>query len=178
MAALKGVLKAAYNLGQMTPEEYRGASNFKKVRNDVLPAGRELTALEIIDIADACKADETPSGVRDLAIFAVLYICGLRRSELVQLELADFIPTEKKINILHGKGRKQRSAYLGEGALAALEAWVAIRGNDPGPLFIPINKSGAMTRRGLTSQSIYLMLSRRAKEAGVDRFSPHDLRRT
>jgi integrase len=30
----------------------------------------------------------------------------------------------------------------------------------------------------LTSQSIYLMLSRRAKEAGVERFSPHDLRRT
>ena len=93
LAALKGVRKAAYNLGLMTPEEYRGASNFKKARNDVLPAGRELTAPEIIDMADACKADETPSGGR-----------GPRRSELVRLELEDFLPTEKKINILHGRG--------------------------------------------------------------------------
>ncbi len=129
-------------------------------------------------MADACKADETPSGVRDLAIFAVLYICGLRRSELVQLELADFIPAEKKINVLHGKGRKQRSTYLEEGALSAVKAWMAIRGNEPGPLFVPINKGGGMARRCLTSQSIYLMLQRRAKEAGVERFSPHDLRRT
>ena len=58
----------------------------------------------------------------------------------------------------------------------ALSDWLTIRGSRPEPLFWGIgnrNKGGR-----LTTQAIYTMLRRRAKEAGLDSLSPHDFRRT
>ena len=45
-------------------------------------------------------------------------------------------------------------------------------------LFCPINKSGKIALRHLTDQAILYMLRKRARQAKVDAFSPHDLRRT
>jgi len=47
------------------------------------PAQRNRT------LVGACAADPTPAGTRDAAIFAVLYIGGIRRSELAGLDVAD-----------------------------------------------------------------------------------------
>jgi len=64
------------------------------------------------------------------------------------------------------------------GAAESIADWLAVRGNNPGPLFIPINKGGNMTIRQMTGQAIYAMLKKRAGQAGVENISPHDLRRT
>ena len=60
----------------------------------------------------------------------------------------------------------------------AMADWLVIRGDAPGPLFIPINKGGNMTLRRMTDQAIYNMLNRRIEQSGIKDFSPHDLRRT
>ena len=53
------------------------------------------------------------------------------------------------------------------------------QGMEDGALFVAINKGGHLQyQHKLTSQSIYNMLERRAEEAGVKEFSPHDLRRS
>lgn len=65
-----------------------------------------------------------------------------------------------------------------EGALDALSDWLSARGMEPGPLFLPVNKAGKIGTKRLTNQAIYNMLRKRALEAGLTRFSPHDLRRT
>jgi hypothetical protein len=81
--------------------------------------------------------------------------------------------------VIRGKRSKQRTAYLVDGAIAALGDWLEIRGGDPGPLFLAMNKSGRpIYGRRMTPQAIYHLLATRAKRAGVKFFTPHDLRRT
>ena len=66
-----------------------------------------------------------------------------------------------------------------DGAKAALDAWLAVRGAEPGPLFWPAAGRGrALVNGRMSDQAILLVLRKRAKEAKVAPFTPHDLRRT
>jgi site-specific recombinase XerD len=116
--------------------------------------------------------------VRDAALLAVLYGAGLRRAEAVTLDVDDFAPTSGELRVRSGKGNKDRLTYVqGLGALA-VEAWLDTRGSAPGPIFLPIHRSGALQFRRMREQSVYDILQRRAGTAGIPPFSPHDLRRT
>ncbi|MCC7452498.1 MAG: tyrosine-type recombinase/integrase [Anaerolineae bacterium] len=178
LAALRGVLKAAYKLGYMTSDEYARATDIPRVKGETLPAGRDLAIGEIRALAEACKADTTPLGARDAAILGILYTCGLRRAELVALDLADFERETGKLTVRSGKGRKARTVYVTDGALRALHGWLTVRGAEAGPLFYRILKGGHLTNKRLTTQAIYTILKERAAQAGVKAFSPHDFRRT
>lgn len=179
LSALRGVLRAAYRLGKMTSDEYTNASDISGIKGQSAPSGRDLAMGEILALAQACKADKSPLGARDAAILGVLYTCGLRRAELVALALADFDSNTGKLSIQSGKGRKARTVYVTNGALAALTAWIEVRGQESGPLFLEIRRGGHIQHgKGLTAQAIYKMLKSRADQAGVKDFSPHDFRRT
>jgi integrase len=54
----------------------------------------------------------------------------------------------------------------------------AVRGTDPGPLFPAINKGERIIPGEMTDQAVYGIIAKRAKEAGLQHFSPHDLRRS
>jgi site-specific recombinase XerD len=113
-------------------------------------------------------------GLRDAAIVSLLYGCGLRRAELVALDVAHYIKEENEL-IVRGKGNKQRAVPVGNAA-PALEDWLRVRGPGDGPLFCGL---GNRNRRGrLTDQAVYNTLRKRASLARVARLSPHDFRRT
>ena len=179
LAALRGVLKECWRLGLMSAEDYRRAVDLKPARGETIPAGRDLGQGEILALVGACNADaNTVGGIRDAAIIGLLYTGGLRRAELVALDLADINRSTGAIKVT-GKGNKQRLVYAIDGAWAALQDWLAARGDPPGKLFLPVNKGGQITySRGLTAQTVYDLLKRRAAQAGVRDFSPHDFRRT
>lgn len=177
ISALRGTLKMAWRLGQMSAEEYHRAADIPAVRGETVPAGRELGGGEISALISACQRDDTPAGARDAAIASLMYAAGLRREEVVALDAGDCDTSGRRL-LIKGKGNKERNAYPEEGALDALSDWLAVRGIEPGPLFLPINKAGKIGNRRLTNQAIYNMLRKRALEAGVKGFSPHDLRRT
>jgi site-specific recombinase XerD len=121
----------------------------------------------------------SPAGIRDAALLAVLYGAGLRRAEAVALTLDDFDPHTGALTVHGGKGNKDRIAYASNGSLEALQDWLAVRGTEGAALFVPINKGGVLNvTRGMTAQAVYNLLQKRAEQAGVKRFSPHDLRRT
>lgn len=178
LAALRGTLKSAWRLELITAEEYERAVDFKPVRGSSVPAGRELASGEMAALMANCEADATPAGRRDAALIAVGYSSGLRRAELVELDLADLEPNSGKLLVRKGKGNKERVVYLTDGALDALNDWLALRGAEPGPLFLPIRKGGAAVNRRMAPQSVYDILARRGGLAGVRAFSPHDLRRS
>jgi site-specific recombinase XerD len=67
-----------------------------------------------------CCQDESVKGCRDAALIAVLHGAGLRRAEVVALELADWNPEEGCLTVRSGKCDKERTTYLDEGATAAL----------------------------------------------------------
>jgi len=74
----------------------------------------------------AAGKHEGPNLVRDVAIFEVLYGCGVRVSELVGMNLDDIDFSDRWIRI-RGKGRKERQVPFGGKALAALERCVGER---------------------------------------------------
>lgn len=178
LSALRGVLRAAWQLGDMTADDLARAVNIRNVTGQTLPAGRGLATGEIAGLLAACGADPTPAGARDAAIIAILYSCGLRRDELVNINLGDYDPTTGELRVLVAKRGKERIAPIVNGAADHLADWLATRGNEPGALFVAITRGGRIGAGRMTAQAIYNMLIKRAAEAGIKHFSPHDLRRS
>lgn len=183
LSALRGVLRAAWQLGYMTAEDYHGAAAVKGVKGGPEdPRGRALTRGELGALLGACAADNTAAGLRDGAIIAVLYACGLRRAELAGLDLADLQTGGEGVPwlvIRQGKGNKTRRVPVANGALVALQDWLSARGATAGPLFVPVNKGGrVILGQRMTPQAIMGLLTKRGRAARIAAFSPHDLRRT
>jgi len=188
LAALRGVFKAAWRLGQIPTAEYQRAVDLSPVRGETLPRGRALAAGEMRALFALCWEEigqdgrQKPSGVRDAAFLGVLYGGGLRRAEVVALDAKDYESETGTLTIRSGKGRKARVTYLPSGARRAMTAWLELRAAvlplEEGPLFVPILKGGRLVARRLTDQAILAMLLKRARQAGVKHLSPHDLRRT
>src|SRR5205823_8270514 len=104
--------------GQMTAEDYHRTVNVPVVKATTLPRGRALTRRELRALFRVCQHDPRPSGARDAALLAFLYGAGLRRSEVVGLDLADYDPETGALTIRGAKGRRDRLAYTSTGSRA------------------------------------------------------------
>lgn len=178
LTAMKGVLKECWRLGQMSAEQYHRAIDVEPVRGHRLPAGRGLSAGELRALCAACDEDPSAAGRRNGACLAVLYGAGLRRREAVQLQVTDYDRVTGSVTVRQGKGNKSRVAYVTNGAVEAISAWLAARGAEPGPLLCPVNKAGHVVVRPMTDHALYFIMLKLAHSAGVKRFSPHDCRRS
>jgi len=162
----------------MSAEDYHRAARLSPVSGETLPPRRELLAEEIASLILNCIEEGSPIGIRDAAIIAILFGAGLLQEEITKLNLEDYNLDHAKF-MIRGKRSKQRNAYLGDDALAALKNWLELRGTDAGQLFVSMKRGGSLCYgRRLSPQSIYYLLKVRAKKAAVKYFTPHDLRRT
>jgi len=182
LAAVRGVLREAWRLRQISADDYQRAIDIGVVRGSRPPRGRHLGADEVRGLFQQCAADAHAAGVRDAALLGVLYGAGLRRAEVVALSLSDYTVTDGALRV-RGKGNKTRVAYLRGGAAQALAAWLAVRGTTTDrdgatAVFTRIYKGSAVTPHRLTPQAVLDVLRRRAARAGLRPFSPHDVRRT
>ena len=91
---------------------------------------RLLSPDEAAQLLDA--QPETPIARRDHAILELIYSSGLRRGEVVGLDLGDVRPDEALVRVT-GKGSKVREVPVGARALAALAAWLEVRPAIAGP---------------------------------------------
>ena len=176
LAALRGVLRAAFGLGLLGADELHRALAAKGVRGSRIARGRAITKRELEKLFEACTPNTT-GGARDAALLAVLYGGGLRRSEAVGLDLADFDPKSETLKI-RGKGNKERLMFATNGGRRALLAWIGVRADTPGPLFCPVTRAGVVIPRRLSSQAVLDLVARLAARAGLSHLSPHDFRRT
>lgn len=180
LSALRGTLQEAWKLGQMTTDVYERAAAVRGIRATALLRGREVDRGELVALFKACK-DGTTRGARDAAILALLYGAGLRRSEVAMLDLEDYDRASGSLKVRHAKGSRQRTVPLRGGARAAVEDWLAKRGDALGPLIvrIPRNPRGTPLPERLSTRRIFRMCRRLARWAGLQgAFSPHDLRRS
>ena len=114
---------------------------------------------------------------RDWAILVIFLNCGLRVSELCNLNLEDIHEDTIKVT---GKGNKQGVVYLNTMCLEAIQAYMAVRSNIPvlpeheKALFISNKKSR------LSPRSVERMVKKYVEKAGLDKnkYSPHKLRHT
>ncbi len=176
LAALKGTLKNAFKLGVISAEHYTRVTMIEPVRGSRLPKGRCLSVGELRAIFEVCDP-KTAAGARNAALMALLFGAGLRRSEVVALDLGSFERETGKLTVL-GKGNRARTGWVTNGSLDALEAWLAHRGDDPGPLFFPVRKGGRIERRRMTDGAVAELVHRLATKAKIPSMAPHDARRT
>ena len=178
MAALSRVLEEAWKLGLMSAEDYHRAIAIERKTGQRLVTGRALSIGEVQALFYVCAQDKSVKGSRDAALIAVLYSAGLRRSEVVAVDLFDWREQDNCLLGRSGKGDKDRTNYLDDGATAALTDWLSWRGEESGALFYPTRRGGNLESRRMTDQAVLDILRQRGKEAQIASFSPHDFRRT
>lgn len=165
----------------------------RDVKGDRPERVRHIEQGELSALIDACISDTSPAGIRDAAIIAIAWSTGLRRDEISRIELKDLTnQTEDSLDIaIVGKGEKVRNVYINDGALEALLDWIELRGNEPGRLFLEVNKGGKIVttettdKRGrkigakLSGEALRKMLDKRSQEAQLSKPATwHDFRRT
>lgn len=118
--------------------------------------------------------EDGPLALRDRAMFELAYSSGLRVSELVGADLADFRDGGASLMVL-GKGGRTRQVPVGEAARTALAHWLAARSEllrgEESALFL--NRLG----RRLTTRAVQQRLAAWSDKLGLaDRLHPHRLR--
>ena len=179
LSALRGVVREAWRLGQIDGETYYRIKDVESVKGRTLPSGRALSAGEIRALFDACRSDRWPAaGCRDAAMIALLYAGGLRRSEVVALDLDDYGRETGEVRIRRAKGNRDRLVYCSAGAQAALGDWLAHRGPAPGPLFSRVSQGGRVVPGRPSNDVVWHVVRKRAQQAGIPPVGPHSLRRS
>jgi site-specific recombinase XerD len=90
LSALRGILRECWRLDLMSHGEFARATDLARVRGDDHMAGRVLKPEELAALLQVCQTDDSPAGIRDAALIAVLYGTGLRRAELTGLNVEDY----------------------------------------------------------------------------------------
>lgn len=168
LAALRSLVKMARMLGLVSWSiEVAGekAQSYRDTRGPGLQGVRRLLG----HISD----QEGDKAVRDRAIIRCLHDLGLRRGELVSLDLEHLDLGACTLSVL-GKGRKGRELLtLPHETTAALDDWIDVRGGEPGPLFVNFDRAGKGQR--LSATSVYRLVRGLGDQAGL-RARPHGLR--
>ncbi len=135
-----------------------------------------LNIIEINQLIDAIDASK-PEGMRNKAMIEVLYGCGLRVSELVELRISNIYPDTEFIKVI-GKGDKERLVPIGSIAIKLLEIYIqeirshltVKKGHED---FIFLNRSGSKISR----ISVFKLIKSLAIITGIHKnISPHTLR--
>lgn len=122
--------------------------------------------------------------LRDIAIVHVLRASGMRVGELAQLRRGDLDRQNQAVRVLHGKGGKQRLAYLDRRAWVALQSYLArrdagVRGKAAAhlPLIARHDKRAGNRVLPLSTNGIREVLNRLAVAAGLEEsLTPHQFR--
>lgn len=168
LASLRSLIHLARTLG-MVPWALE-VSNFKsQTLRDTRGPGRAGVRSMLV----ALRAETTAKARRDLALLRLLYDLGLRRAEAVGLDLDHVDLAGARVSVLR-KGKTERTwLSLPPPTLDTLKAWLAVRGEAPGALFLGFRGAGKGKR--LLGGGLYRTVRGIGRAAGV-RVRPHGLR--
>ncbi|NMZ16841.1 tyrosine-type recombinase/integrase [Pseudomonas rhodesiae] len=181
--AVRGVMNEAWRMSLITQEHLLKMRTVKASAGTRLGQGRNLRRTLIREMMEACAADPRPQGLRDAAVIGILYGSGMRKSESVNLDLAQVDFAERSLRVI-GKGNKELVKYAPDWAFAKLQAWLAFRREqlkegeeDDSFLFNRIRRGSHITRERITKHAIYYIARQRGEQVGV-KIMPHDFRRS
>lgn len=179
LAAMRGVARQAWLEKQMHHETYLLITQVKRATGNRVIKGRALTVREIERLYDVFD-DSSLLALRDHAIITILLECGIRRKE-VQMMTIGQINFKECSFVARTKGNKERHVYLTQNAARVLEKWLRVHPfplNPDNPVFVRFRRSDKAVNAFLSSKAINDILHRWRKAAGLEEFTPHDLRRT
>ena len=162
MARMCDVVQWGLDVGNVKAETYRDT------------AGPGVDAVrKMIDAAGRGK--NRHKALRDVAMLRLMADCGLRRAEVLGLDVADYDAANSRVAIL-GKGKTEKQwVTLPPKAHAAISAWLGARGIWPGAMFTNFDRAGRSGR--LSGSALYSLVKKHGAAVGVDA-RPHGLRHT
>lgn len=169
LAALRSIVRLANLIGLVY---------FKlEVSNEKMSLTKDVRGPDkagIRAIFDFLESRRDNKGIRDLAIVTLFYSNGLRSFELINADMIDLDLEQNRLKIL-GKGRNEKEwVSIPEVTKSRLEAWIRIRGNSDGPLFLNLDRSKRCPGR-LSLVGMYKIIERIGKDVGI-KLRPHKLR--
>jgi len=168
LAALRSLVKLARTLG-LVVWQLEVANVKTKAYRDTRGPGRD----GIRSLFTEAGTRDDAKGLRDVAIVRLLHDLGLRRAEVVGLDLED-VDLDAGAVFVVGKGRTEKERHtLPDPTAAVLGAWIDVRGTEPGPLFINFDRAGKGRR--LSGRSVHRIVTGLGNQAGV-KAHPHGLR--
>jgi integrase/recombinase XerC len=172
VATLRSLARSGRQLGLIQWKIEVRAEPVKRLRDSRgpgTPAVRQMMA--------ACDGS-TEIGARNQAALATMFGMGLRRSEVISLDLED-VDLQNRVLWVVGKGRREKEPLtIPTFVELAMAAWIGFRGTWHGPLFIPLDNAadhrGPVTAR-LTDWGLYKMVVALSTKVGR-RTRPHGIR--
>ena len=179
LAVVRRLAYEAADAGLLSPDLAAGIGRVKGVKQLGQRSGNWLTLAQSSDVLSHARGDGLRAK-RDYAMLAMLLGCGLRRSELADLEI-DEVQTRQghwAIVDLFGKGGRIRTVPIPQWAKDALDLWISAARITQGKIFRAVSKTGKVWGEGLLQNVVWYVVRSCCRRAGLDHIAPHDLRRT
>ena len=179
LAAVRRLAHEAADAGLLSPDLAAGINRVKGVKQLGCRSGNWLSLEQSSEVLGRARG-ESMREKRDHAMLALLFGCGLRRSELVGLKMSDVHTRQAHWAIvdLIGKGGRIRTVPIPAWAKQALGDWTTAAGITDGRLFRAVSRAGRVWGRGITQNVVWYVVKGCCEKAGLPRIAPHDLRRT
>jgi site-specific recombinase XerD len=152
-------------LEEVIPTDPFARVKMPKLPDEVLPAFSENDIKKLLKVCS----------LRERALVLLLLDTGCRAAELCKLTLADVDTASGEVTIKQGKGKKDRTAFVGAHARKALLKYLLTR---PDAAANEALFPGLTTHKSLTSGGLLHLLGRIGQRAGVANCHPHTFRRT
>jgi integrase/recombinase XerD len=173
LSAIKGFFAYLAQQGLATTDPAAGIESLRPAAT--LPeVPTEAEILQILAVPDL----RTPIGIRDRAILELLYSSGIRRQELINLNLTDIDLENGYLQVIQGKNRKDRTVPVGDTTVKFIEAylklvrWWFLRDPHETALFIDSAKGNR-----LSPQTIKHIVAKTIRKTGITKkVTPHTLR--
>jgi integrase len=180
LSAVRLLLRQAADRGALPADEAARLAAVQNLKQQGQRLGKWLTEKEagrLLGVPDA----STLLGLRDRAMLALLVVCGLRRDELVRLEVSRLQLRDERWVLLDflGKGRRRRTVAVPHWVKRLLDAWLTASAITEGPLFRIVRKGGKIgPAQPLSEDAVYTLVRKAGAAIGHPDLAPHDLRRT
>ena len=138
-----------------------------------------LTLEDSKKLLNVASDEDSRNSQRDYAITTLFLNCGMRLSELVNINIKDIQFDECKMTVI-GKGNKERTVYLNKACMKAIEAYLEVRPKEG----IDYKSKDALflseRRERISNRTVQYIIKQELKKAGLDtnKYSVHKLRHT
>lgn len=176
LAAIRKLAKESADNGLIEESAAQTISRVENIKRQGKKLGNWLTQEQAVAMVNSPDVT-TLKGLRDRAILSVMLGCGLRREEVVKLEVKHLQQREGRWVILdlHGKHNRTRTVPMAAWVKALIDKYTEAAGVVSGALFRRIRKGDKLQDEGMQSQAVWDIVQ---AYSPVENLAPHDLRRT
>lgn len=183
LAALDMLFKRMMRL-ELINQNPASSELVRRMKTSNISSAEALSQEEAEQLAKMLNEDESLSGYRDLALFSVFIYNGLRRAEIVQIDLdkIKYVGSTPTVHLIIKRGKHLSIEFIPI-VWKMIDRWLVAANIQSGPIFRRIRKSTGDTQKitdeRLTPNGIYDIIGRRIEQAGIAKnIHPHSLRHT